>query len=306
MKTKILLLFLLGWVGIVFGQEKINKNKIDEKSQFIFDYLTTTKGVDCTKDGIKLEGIEELNMPTNAIFTIEKENDDGSFVIKFSIWKSKDHLEDNLTYYYKQVGKNTKILDAIKTEEFDLKTGKAVKKNIVDSESNVINVTERFFLVKKDDLLLNGSVYNLPKYEFVFGTISYLARIRPSVKDIPSYWSTDLNLGFAYGIKRNFNKNWGIAALGGISFSKAKIDSLSTSPSIDKSIEKISLSPTLNILCNYKNFFIGIGAGFDWINLDDEESKKWVYNKKIFYAIGIGMNLFSSSTSDTPKATNSP
>lgn len=114
------------------------------------------------------------------------------------------------------------------------------------------------------------------------------------------------NLGFAYGIKRNFNKNWGVAALGGISFSKAKIDSLSTSPSIDKNIEKISLSPTLNILCNYKNFFIGIGAGFDWINLDDEESKKWVYNKKIFYAIGIGMNLFSRSTSDTPKATNSP
>lgn len=312
MKTKILLLFLLGWAGVILGQEKINGNKINVNSQFIFDDFT--KGVECTEEGSVVSGAVPVPLPVDAIFTI-KGKSDNKYIVKFVRWSlNKSNIANNLGYYYKESREFNTLRTAYTNTLFDTNTGKVTKgtqevianrKREENTESNILEVTERYFLVEKNDLLLNGVVYHpIPKYEFVFGTITYLARIRPSVKDISSTWSTDLNLGIAYGVRRNFNKNWGLAALGGFSISKIKIDSLSTSPSIKRTIEKVSLSPTLNILANYKKFFVGFGIGIDWINLDTEEAKKWVYNKKPFYAIGIGINLFSAGNNDTPEVTN--
>lgn len=311
MKTKILLLFLLGWVGIVLGQEKISLDKIKVNSQFIFDGFTN--GIECTIDGNVISGSEPIQMPGNAIFTIIGPKGSDKYIIKFLRWKlNKNNIENNLKYYYKPLNEARALSNIGVEKQFNLNTGmiQRNRNNVIQIEKdgnaeNVIEVTSRYFLIEKNDLLVNGSVYHMiPKFEFVFGTITYLARIRPSVKGIPSNWSTDLNLGIAYGVRRNFNKNWGLAALMGVSISKIKIDSLSTSPPINRSIEKVSLSPTLNILGNYKKFFVGFGVGFDWVNLDTEESKRWVYNKKLFYAIGIGINLFSAGNNDTPEVTN--
>lgn len=312
MKTKIVLLFLLAWAGVIFGQEKINSNKINVTSQFIFDDFT--KGVECTKEG-DIVSATALTMPVDAIFTVVGKIEGNKYIVKFLRWNlNKTNVSNNLEYYYKESSGIEALRKTYGKTFFDTNTGRVVQGNqevtanrmkAENTTSNIIEVTDRYFLIEKNDLLLNGIVYHpIPKFEFVFGTITYLARIRPSVKGISSTWSTDLNLGIAYGVRRNFNKNWGLAALGGLSISKIKIDSLSTSPSIKRTIEKVSLSPTLNILGNYKKFFVGVGIGFDWINLDSEESAKWLYNRKPFYAIGIGINLFSAGNNDTPDVTN--
>ncbi len=297
-----MLLAVISW-----GQEKISLNKIDYgNSQYIFTESTLI--AECDLEGNKNGNNERA--PINAIFVISGNKDD-NYIIKFLKWKeNKNNISNNLKYYYKQINQNRNAHNEKVVQEFNLLTGKANDKisnirNNDNESAETIEIIETYFLLSKIDLLTAASTYTpIPKYEFVFGTIGYLVRIRPATSGFSSNWSTDLNLGIAYGAKVNFNKNWGISALGGLSLSKIKIDSLSTSPSINKSIEKVTLSPTVNVLLNYKNFFVGLGVGYDWLNLDTEESKRWIYNRKPFYALGIGINLFSSNNGKEPTPTN--
>ncbi|SDE31559.1 hypothetical protein [Niabella drilacis] len=313
MRTKILITgIMLFWAVVGWGQEKIKIEKINPLSQFVFNKYVDVQ--ECDKKGNIINCTPLTQMPINAIFSIVGKKGE-KYIIKFLRWElSKQNIENNLSFFYRPARNNkAEIQQNIGKHRFNLSTGKLVsedksqsdnKQNTV-SANNIVDVTERYFLIEEDTLILNGSVYtSIPKREFVFGTITYLARIRPAVKGFSGNWSTDLNLGIAYGIKQNLNKDWGIAALGGLSFSKIIIDSLSTSPSINTNIEKVALSPTINVLFNYKKFYIGLGVGFDWINSDSEESKRWIYNKKPFYAIGLGINLFSTNNTDSPNVTN--
>lgn len=304
---------LLGIFIFLTNSVLCQENKIDLSSHYVFNDFISLK--ECDASG--KETGDTIQMPINAIYKITGKKGK-NYIIQFLRWKlNKENIKNNLSFYYKPINdnkekeKNEEERFDFNTEKFNLVSGKLDDSESIKSqklsestEENTIDVTERFFLIEQNTILLNSIKYEFKKYEFVFGTITYLARIRPTTKGISGNWSTDLNLGIAYGIKKNLNNNWGVALLGGLSISKIKIDSLSTQPSINETIEKVSLSPTVNFLLNYKNFYIGLGVGFDWINHDTEESKRWVYNKKSFYAIGIGINLFSSSNSNAPTTTN--
>ncbi|RTZ49857.1 hypothetical protein EJ377_06630 [Chryseobacterium arthrosphaerae] len=100
MKTKILLLLLLGWVGVILAQEKINESKINVNSQFIFDDFT--KGVECTKEGNIVMGSIPVSMPVDAIFNVVGKTDDNKYIVKFLRWKlNTNNISKNLDYYYK-------------------------------------------------------------------------------------------------------------------------------------------------------------------------------------------------------------
>ncbi|MCB0524157.1 MAG: hypothetical protein R3A50_07075 [Saprospiraceae bacterium] len=66
--------------------------------------------------------------------------------------------------------------------------------------------------------------------------------------------------------------------------------------------KKPALTPSLNLLFSFQNFSIGFGKGMDWINADSAESTSWIYNKKICYAVGFGINIFRSSSNESTTA----
>ncbi len=137
-----------------------------------------------------------------------------------------------------------------------------------------------------------------PSYEFTYGTITYLARIRQAVDSVPGRWSSDLNLGLTAGIKKNLPNNMSISFSGGISFTRINLDSISTRGIVKSSLDKPALTTSLNLLFSYKSFSLGVGRGWDWINEDSKESKAWVYNKKGFWSIAFGFNIFNSENND--------
>lgn len=303
----------------MFGQEIINVDAIKYNNDvFIFQEGMPTI-TQCSDVGVTTATTQQA--PLNSTFTIcRKVAGSTDFVIKFNKWKTQSKgifynkpLNDNIAksrvFNYVDYVAPAPIGGAASpaVRKTFLKTddgSKSVKLTSVAPVANEVIVDDAYFRISKSDLLLYAKKYNpIPKVDFTFGTIAYLARIRPRVAGISSKWSTDLAGGVSYGPRYRFNKNWGVSLLGGVNITKVNLDAISTRGYLtDTTVEKVALTPMLNTLINYKNFTFGGAIGFDWINEDTEESKAWVYNKKLFWSFGIGFNIFTST--EEQKVTN--
>ncbi|MFP9117038.1 hypothetical protein ACLI08_04525 [Flavobacterium sp. RNTU_13] len=157
-----------------------------------------------------------------------------------------------------------------------------------------------YYIIKLDDILKYGYIYNpFTHWEFNFGTITYLTRIRPAIDGQKSRWSNDLSLGIAAGTKYNFSNNFSISLLGGLSISKVSLDELSTKGVATQVVEKPALTPNINLIGSYKFFSLGIGLGWDIVNNDTVESKAWIYNGKPFMGLCFGINIFQPHEEDS-------
>jgi hypothetical protein len=320
MKTKLLCFGIILFSISIFGQNEINTNFIKYNQDiFIFNgkpdiYIAS----ETTPDNSDI-----IYHPIiNSTFYIVKEcvktgNHENGYIIEFLDWNTNSFLQSKkrqntnirnaLSYNYKDVSpkdKNLQQIDPIKNIKFNIKTGeKSAAVNVentnnitgAQSNNNEIIVEKKYFFITEKDLLSNAKIYNpSPKFEFTFGTIAYFVKIRPRFKnEISSQWSTDIAGGLTYGPKCNITKNWGVSALGGLTLSKIKLDSISTRGFIpNKIIEKVAITPTLNLLFTYKNFTFGEAIGMDWINDDSPESARWVYN-----LFSIGDNQIKTNSS---------
>ncbi len=321
MKTRLLFIGMLLMSVSMFGQEIINVDAVKfDNDVFIFEGMPTiTK---CDQAGIPTAAPNKEQAPLNATFTIHRLiAGSTNYVIKFKGWETskKGFLSSVEKALPENIDKARKFnfiqvaLPAVPAppalppivNKFNSSNGAKTKAPAPAAlGANEIVYEDAYFIISKSDLLLYAKKYNpIPKVDFTFGTIAYLARIRPRVDGISSKWSTDLSGGVAYGPRFRLNRNWGISLLGGVTITKVNLDAISTRGYLSESVEKVALTPMLNTLFNYKNFTFGGAIGFDWINEDTEESKAWVYNKKLFWSFGIGFNIFTST--EEQKVTNS-
>lgn len=301
----------------MFGQEIINVDAVKfDNDVFIFEGMPTiTK---CDQAGTPTAAPNKEQAPLNATFTIHRLiSGRTDYVIKFNKWKTQSKgifnnksLDENIAkarvFNYVDYVAPVGLVGPPPSKTFfnTVEGTKSVKLTSVAPVASEVIVDDAYFIISKSDLLLYAKKYNpIPKVDFTFGTIAYLARIRPRVDGISSKWSTDLSGGVAYGPRFRLNRNWGISLLGGVTITKVNLDAISTRGYLSESVEKVALTPMLNTLFNYKNFTFGGAIGFDWINEDTEESKAWVYNKKLFWSFGIGFNIFTST--EEQKVTNS-
>ncbi|SHF76666.1 hypothetical protein [Flavobacterium defluvii] len=277
------------------SQEKINFDDIKlDISKFIFYGKPDITKCDGSGTVLESDDYAATNAPLYSTFTIHKKQGD-NYIISFLDWStSKSMFKSEDTY-------NKNLVKALTYNYLAPKgTFEAFNSKTKSNDKNITVTTlrkEAFYLISKNDLKEYAYKYDpKPSYEFNYGTISYLARMRPKVGNIPGKWSTDLNLGLTAGVRKNIGKNFGLSLLAGIGITKISLDSISTKGVVKTTSEKPALTPSLNLLFSYQNFSIGFGAGMDWINEDSKESSAWIYNNKIFYGIGFGINIFQSSS----------
>ena len=202
----------------------------------------------------------------------------------------KYNLKGTYDQYTKDSSGHTLALSEIKKESLA---------TYMEDESN-----RAYFAIKEDDLKKYAYLYEpLTRYEFAVGTVNQLARIRPRVDTTKGFWGSDLNLGLSAGIKYNLTKNAGLTFLGGIAISKVVIDSISTRGFLTSNRSGVALTPSINLLFGYKNFSMGAALAVDFVNEDSQDVKHWIYNRRGYFGIAFGINIFTTSPDGTtPKA----
>lgn len=301
-KTLTTLFCLIFALNNLNAQEKINLDDIRlDRSVYIFYGSRPIIKSDEAGIALATDDISSTTAPMFSTFTIHKKKDANTYVIRFQSWSTKKGIFESESNHNKNLTKALTYNYLAPTGTQNTFQGKS---KIDDKTAFVVGLREEaFFTISTEDLKNYAYVYKpKPKTEFNYGTISYLARIRPKIGGVNSRWSTDLNLGLTAGIRKNYGKNIGLSLLGGLSITKVNLDSISTNGAIMTTSEKPALTYSLNLLFSYQNFSIGFGIGKDWINADSKETSSWIYNKKIFYSIGFGINIFRSSSNENTTA----
>ncbi len=298
--TLIVTIFILA--SNLRAQEKINIDDIKlDRSVYIFYGSPPVTKSDQAGTALTADDITSAIAPMYSTFTIHKKKGANTYVIRFQSWSTKKNL-------FESESSHTKNLTKALTYNYLAPSGTQAtfqgKSKIGEKTTLITGLREEaFFTISAQDLKDYAYVYNpKPKYEFNYGTISYLARMRPQIGTVAGRWSTDLNLGLTAGIKRNYGKNVGLSLLAGLAVTKVNLDSVSTNGVVKTTSEKPALTPSLNLLFSFQNFSIGFGIGMDWVNEDSKETSSWIYNKKVFYAIGFGINIFRSSSNENTTA----
>jgi hypothetical protein len=301
LKLSISVLLIISFSKI-YSQDKINLDDIKlDRSVYIFYGTPDVIKTDDKGNPLTTDDFLNSTAPNNSTFTIHKKMDDDTYIIRFRSWSTRKGLFEDDANFNKKLTKALKYNYVVPAGTFA-----TFQKKIKPSERLDVVTTlaeEAFFTVSTQDLKEYAYIYNpKPRYEFNYGTISYLARMRPKIGLISGKWSTDLNLGLTAGLRRNFGNNIGLSILAGLAITKINLDSVSTNGTIKSTSEKPAFTPSLNMLFSYQNFSVGFGIGMDWINEDSKETSAWIYNKKIFYAVGFGINIFRTSSNEKTTA----
>ena len=282
----------------MYAQEKINLDDVKlDRSIYIFYGTPTITKSDEAGTALGTDDFKKTIPPIYSTFTIHKKLDANTYIIRFRSWSTQKGI-------FESDGNHKKNLMKALTYNYVVPTGTLTTfqgKTKTDDKTNIVTSLkeEAFFTIAVQDLKDYAYVYNpKPKYEFNYGTISYLGRMRPKVGDVSGRWSTDLNLGLTAGLRRNIGKNVGLSLLAGLAITRINLDSISTNGIVRSTSEKPAFTPSLNMLFSFQNFSVGFGIGMDWINEDSKETSAWIYNKKLFYAVGFGINIFRTSSNE--------
>ena len=316
MRTRLLILTFFGIVlnySTLYAQEKINFDDLQVQDVFIFSKKQPNIRK-CKRDGTLLAPVQSYPAPINATFNIIDKSGANDYIIQINFWKTKNIIKNPLTnniakallYNYNDISAPAVLAlrnASIPVEKLNTSTGTKYSTKDRTSKTDEIFVEDAYFLISKNDLLLSAVTYNPEsKINFVFGTVAYLIKVRPRVSGgIDSRWESFSSVGITYGPQFKLNKNWGISTLGGLAFSKINLDKESVrSTDVNYVVpEKIAVTPSFNLLFNYKQFSFGGALGMDWINQNKDETNKWIYNKKLFWTVGLGFNLFTSGETNT-------
>ena len=294
--------FTLLLPAIAISQKPFSENDLDFRSKrYIFTGSPIITKSDLEGNELSHDQFYKVRAQINSTFTVIEQYHAQYLiqVIDYNISKGMFESEYNHVQNLEKSLKYNTVTPAATFNSFRAATDTSGKTEV----AKVAQPNEAYFLVTKDDLEKFAVEYNpKPRFEFAFGTISYLARMRPGVSGSPGKWTTDLSLGLAAGASWNINKNNSLGLLAGVAITKISLDSLSTRGVVTSVSEKPALTPNLNLLYSYKNFSVGVGVGMDWINDESKESRAWIYNNRLFYAVGFGINIFRSNNEEETAA----
>lgn len=206
-------------------------------------------------------------MLKGSLFTVVRVPDATHLVIKFLKWKS----------------------DQSKISKYNYKVAAA--------DSNTIEI---FFLLDKSVFDASCSEYEFEqKWDINFGALTTPFKFRLS----PFQFTPNLNLGTSVSYQRKFSKNWAWSIVGGISLASVSLDSFSTKGIIINATERPAVTPSVHGMLCYKTINLTLGIGWDFINRPSEIEKNWIYHRKTWIGIGIGVSLFNSNnTAQSTKA----
>lgn len=194
-----------------------------------------------------------------SLFTIVRVLDK-NFVIKFNNWKFIPKNYENIKRYNGELKEN-EIIQPI------------------------------FFILDKEVFKKSCSEYK-KNWDIDFGTFTTPFKLRTK----PFIFTTDLNLGASISFRKRISQDFYWGAIGGLSLSSIKLDSLSTNGIVKTPSDRPAVTPSISGLVGYKNVNIIFGVGIDYISQTSIIENSWVYNKKPWFGFGIGISLFSRHT----------
>lgn len=270
MRTKILLLFLLGCVGMAFGQEKKN---ITGKY-----YVTTVDipvyEIDFFDDGTSTPFDKKLIAKTDTKFTVIEILDSSSAKVKF--WEYKQGKQ-------KQPKNNS---DSLVSEEYQF--------------INMETSADRYFAIKIKDLDEKTQEYFGMSKNFTYGITLIPFKLRFGGGDKDFQYGEGFSLGLNAGVEFNLRsrKEQSVSVLAGIAASTVSVDSESTNNYIeeDKVTTSGAFTPSLGIVYAYERFQIGAFVGWDIIG--GALGENWIYNKKPWLGLGLGFTIFQKNKTE--------
>lgn len=282
MKTKIVLLFLFGWVGMVFGQDQKSFKERNKVPLDCFVYVSPKE----RKDSIVMK---------NVVYNAKNE------IISFE----KDTLKKKAI---------EQVFIALDSSTTGLKRGSVVKANL-KAIDNKIMIYPWYFTYNKttttNDFFNKNNVYIKMK-DRVNYSFSY-SSVQVGVITLPIKWYIDskignvetslnamINVGYKFGKSRfvkfpneekvrEYKTGFSVNGLAG--FSKIELDEKNTSLSekgkSEGNVAAISLGGALGY--HYNDFTLILAVGFD---LPTSNRKNWNFNGIPWLGLGFGYNFF--------------
>ena len=236
--------------------------------KFIFDLYA--EGKQCDILGAPTGSVEV--MPKGGVFTVERVTDAGDLVINFLEWKKAAQQEQ-----YNHTTVNRAIINS-----------KGVSENKPVEEA-------KFFLINKAEFERACS-------EFERGSINFGTMITPfKFRFKPSAFETNLNLGACIAFQFRA-KYLSAGVIGGLSLSAVTLDEYSTDSLGLQGTDRPAVTPSIHLIGGYKKISLTVGFGWDIINKKSAVERKWFYNGRTWFGVGIGVNLFTANESKTAPA----
>lgn len=276
MKTKIVLLFLLGWVGIAFGQERKNitgKYYITNVDIPVYEINFFDEGTTQSILNKKLIATKETK------FTVIEILDNNTAKIKF--WK------------YKKQGDSDQSQPKSDEEEHLLPD----KYQFIDSLTSV----NKYFAINIKDLDEKTQEYFGASRSFTYGITLIPFKLRFGGNNKSFQYGEGFSLGLNAGMEFNLRsrKQQAISILAGIAGSTVSVDSESTNNYIeeDKVTTSGAFTPSVGVVYAYERFQVGAFVGWDIIG--GELGDNWIYNKKAWLGLGLGFTIFQKNKTES-------
>lgn len=274
MKTKILLLFLLGWVGMAFGQEK----EIKEGGNYYFNHISLND-----LEGLNSESSLNKSYQINDI----REAVSGK---KYRVTINKINLKDELVYFT-----FWKFKDSIKN---------IVINNSLDKKDD--NRVE-YVMPLEDFKKGTKPLYN--RVDWRVGVYTVPIKVRFSNFSFDPNANLGANLGAKIKWNRELDNSFALEPIVGFGLASIKLDESnsnitgSTDENAKKSTNVSAFTANLGVLVHIKNTInIGLTYGFDKISKNDHSNYGWKYNGKGW--LGVGINVAFSNQNNTGEATS--
>jgi len=277
--------------------------------------------VECDELGRIVLKANQPIIPKGSTFTVENITKNGQLVIAPWIWRLDADIQNGERLSQDTLALKEKI-DSLKTsgdeetlfERLDRFTKRDAfnfkayaYKSYAPLSLKKTNDNRRYFLIGKDTLTDLCAPYKKVKdWDINYGALVTTFKLRFRRFS----FSNNLSLGgaiyFQHKMKSDTNFKWGI--IGALSLSSVTLDSsttnLHTKPLLTTSTTRPAFSPSMHYAISYKQIDLTVGIGWDLLSKPSDAAHAsatnpeagWIYNNKPWLGIGLGFNLFTSSS----------
>lgn len=153
----------------------------------------------------------------------------------------------------------------------------------------------KYFVITRAQFDFKAKPLVRKRIDFSFGNVVAPMKIRTN----PSHFSKDFMLGPTFGVKYENakQKELTINFLLGAGLSAVTIDSLTTDGRFPSSLESLAFTPSIGMVVQFGTAQVGLFAGLD-IAGEQSITKNWIYDQKIWLALGFGYAIFSDKKLD--------
>lgn len=279
MKTKIALLFLLGWVGMVFGQE----TNVKSGGNYYFNYIPKNAllNIESSSTGFQAHKDEIIEILDGTSFNIH--------VTKIESGK--------IYFVFGEFKKKTKRLEP-QINHLNFDETSHPKENSSEVPSNNDDSKQVVYTLPLDVFEKNTKpLYDIIEYRAGAYTVPF--KLRLSSFSFDSNINIGANIGGKFRLNRKIENGFALEPVLGFGLASIKLDESNSTTKESTNVSAFTMIGGLLIHLT-SNINCGITLGFDKISRKDQDNYHWKYNGKGW--IGIGINVsFGAMASNTGK-----